>query len=567
MKSLPLFVLLTSLSAHSATYNIAPTDDASVALATPSTSGGSVNPLLSDLNGVSSKESRFFLKFSIPSLVGSISSVKLQMNIVNPSANSPKIYQVSSSWSEGSLLYSSSIVKSNLLLDLGSTAAGSLSSSLPISSVISGGVLALGFYADSTDGFAINSKENGSNAPTLIIETIEPSTGSGTGAGSGPVVGVNVQCHPDNSPYIPRNIWVWNTNVISDFNASNPEDAARERGRFFLHAKKTNVKGIYLSAKTIISAYTSNSTSSSVANLRSFIKEAKDRCMDTHLLIGNSGTYIDDVAAASGYASLVDIANKAVLFNAQSPLNSRAVALHFDIEPHQLSAWSNDSASGYPVRKQLLSNYAAGIKRVKDIIMYTDLRLVIDAPHWYDSSSYTGINCNGVTRDPYACLIDLVHEYVLMNYRDKAGSRNVSGSTTVRQGMTELNYANVTTNVYGGKTYIIQGQESGDLGADIGLTFYEEIRNVAGSSASGGQIGWAYMEQQFQKIQQEFSLSSDVANPARLTTVLYNASEPRLSRYNKPAANIPAGIAIHHYDSINSQGSYLLDPAILMNYP
>jgi hypothetical protein len=563
MKSWVLFILLTSLTAHSATYNIAPSDDASVALATPSTPGGSVNPLLSDLNGVSRKESRFFLKFSIPALVGSISSVKLQMNIVNPSANSPKIYQVSSLWNESSLVYSSSIVKSGLLLDLGATVAGSLSSNLPASSVVSGGILSLGFYADSTDGFSINSKENGSNAPSLIIETIEPSTGSG----SGPVVGTNIQCHPDNSPYIPRNIWVWNTNVISDFNANNPEDAAKERGRFFLHAKKTNVKGIYLSAKTIISAYTSNSTSSSVANLRSFIKEAKDRCMDTHLLIGNGGSYIDDAAAASGYASLVDIANKALLFSAQSPANSKPVALHFDIEPHQLSAWSNDTASGYPVRKQLLSNYAAGIKKVKDILIYTDLKLAIDVPHWYDSSSYAGINCNGITRDPYMCLIDLVHEYVLMNYRDKAGSRSVSGSTTVRQGMTELNYANISTNVYGGKTYIIQGQESGDLGADIGLTFYEEIRNVAGSSATGGQIGWAYMEQQFQKIQQEFSLSSDVANPARSTTVLYNASEPRLSRYNKPAANIPAGIAIHHYDSINSQGSYLLDPAILMNYP
>jgi len=145
-----------------------PTDDATIKLNYSGTNFGSDTEIHVDNSPVEN----FLFKFSLSGISGKqVTSVKLRLYDINPSANGGSFYTTASnSWTEGSITWNNAPAIGTLLASTGSVAQNTwVEVNLP-TSIISDGVLSMRVTTTSSDAAFYSSKE-GANPPQLVIMT------------------------------------------------------------------------------------------------------------------------------------------------------------------------------------------------------------------------------------------------------------------------------------------------------------------------------------------------------------------------------------------------------------
>ncbi len=336
--------------------------------------------------------------------------------------------------------------------------------------------------------------------------------------------------------WVPRDVWVWDESVATNSSKTNT---------FLSWAEAHNVVTVYVAGYNTFKGYASGTRSSNLTNYKNFISTAKSKCMNVEILFGDP-VWIDQ----AGFTTPINLLKDMYAFVSDSTVTSsqKPVGVHWDVEPHLSANWSTDPLG-------TLSKFASLVQNLMNTT-HTGLYLNFDTTNWLDSTSYASVNCNGVTKPAYKCVIDQVDRVTLMDYQDQASQINARAAT-------EVSYV---TGLNNGKKIIV-GIESGDLGTVASnqvLTFYEELRGLAqngSTSTYNGINGTKYLEGELFAVQSYFNSSIGFAG------YLINGSSAVGVPYKTPADQPrKAGIAVHHYDALNMQGSYSTKPAIIQNY-
>jgi hypothetical protein len=218
---------------------------------------------------------------------------------------------------------------------------------------------------------------------------------------------------------------------------------ATERDAFFAFAASHHVRAVYLAAYDIV-------TDTPTA-LETFLRAARDRCIEVELLLGDSAWVMD-------HAPAIAITQRAVAFAATSA--APPTALHFDVEPHSLPGWDTNIQS-------YSTQYLDLVAQLRTALGSSPLALRMDVAFWYDT---TMVARNSMTRPLSEWVIDAVDRAVLMDYRDYVTTSTTTGATDgiVPNAMNEIVYAD------GVNREIVIGLETNPIPAYPQTTFYEE---------------------------------------------------------------------------------------------
>jgi len=288
---------------------------------------------------------------------------------------------------------------------------------------------------------------------------------------------------------------------------------------------------------------TINAETDTESNLAAFLNTAQSKCIDVQLLIGNSGSYVNDAQAAADYSTMTGLAQNAKSY-VSGLTGAKPTSIHWDVEPHALGDWSSNKQ----VYVQRLVN---AFQKTRGILASSGIKQAADLPHWWDNSTtYGATSCDpdGNTTSPqytnqiaHQCLIRVLDQIDLMDYRDSSTLSINQADDEITDAATILNFSSVHTS-------IVIGQEV-STNADLTLTFYDEVLD----SAQGTLV----MEKELQAIQHYFNASTGFAGAGLESN--YSATTPASSLYSFPLQG-PAGISLHHYEAYS-------DAAVIQNFP
>ncbi len=161
----------TPAAPSTTTSTFAPTADAYVAEATPSTNFGTATILRVDAGTDPDVET--YIRFPVTGLSGSIQSAKLRLWVgTDSTANGPAVYTTGSTWSEGSITWATRTAR----VGTGTDDKGSIPTNsgveFNVASLIAGnGTYDFVLAGTSTDGINFSSREATTNKPQLVIVT------------------------------------------------------------------------------------------------------------------------------------------------------------------------------------------------------------------------------------------------------------------------------------------------------------------------------------------------------------------------------------------------------------
>ena len=150
---------------------IEPVADAQIRSDSANTNYGSLTSLRTR-EPSSGQTYRAYLKFAIPSSVGTVDSLRLRLFVTDKSNNVQGVYLVGdTSWNEASITWNSAptITGSPIATSTPSTLNAYVDIDLPTSAVTPGALVTFGLKGSGTDSFIVSSREAASNHPQLVI--------------------------------------------------------------------------------------------------------------------------------------------------------------------------------------------------------------------------------------------------------------------------------------------------------------------------------------------------------------------------------------------------------------
>ena len=161
----------TPAAPSTTTSTFAPTADAYVAEATPSTNFGTATILRVDAGTDPDVET--YIRFPVTGLSGSIQSAKLRLWVgTDSTANGPAVYTTASTWSEGSITWATRTARVGTGTDDKAPIPTNSWVEYNVASLIAGnGTYDFVLAGTSTDGINFSSREATTNKPQLVIVT------------------------------------------------------------------------------------------------------------------------------------------------------------------------------------------------------------------------------------------------------------------------------------------------------------------------------------------------------------------------------------------------------------
>jgi hypothetical protein len=156
---------------------LTPVADTMARQASPTSNFGAVTPLGSDSEDVAGNAATrvtAYLKFTLPALAAgeSITDASLSLFVSGTTANGPKVFPTTTTWTETGLTWSSPPTRtaSTPVGDFGAMSTLNARSSTAITS-LPGGDVSFELFADATDGLDFAAKEdaNAANRPQLVL--------------------------------------------------------------------------------------------------------------------------------------------------------------------------------------------------------------------------------------------------------------------------------------------------------------------------------------------------------------------------------------------------------------
>jgi len=160
------------------TNTLAPTADAIVQEASPSTNTGTSTGLRVD--GGPDPDVETYLRFTVPALSGSMQRATLRLWVTSPTSDGPAVFATSGGWTETGITWNNRPARTgNGVADAGALSTGTWAT-FDVTPLMSGaGTYDLALAGTSSDGVDFSSRE-GANGPQLVVES---STGGGGGSG------------------------------------------------------------------------------------------------------------------------------------------------------------------------------------------------------------------------------------------------------------------------------------------------------------------------------------------------------------------------------------------------
>ncbi len=233
----------------------------------------------------------------------------------------------------------------------------------------------------------------------------------------------------DSRPLV-RAMWVWKVDPLLSLE--------NYRAEFFEFCQKMKVNEIFLQIPyKFINDLTVDVECEIMkpAELRAFIKEARNRGIKSHALDGYPEFVLTDhhPRVLAQVRALVD-------FNNNGSQAERFYGIHLDNEPYQLLGFNG------PAGHSILRQFFDLNQKIMDLLKAraSDLVYGIDIPFWFDEAKdHDGnlkhvLSYNGKTQDAARHLIDIVDNIGIMDYRNFAGGAD----GMVKHGQDEVRYAN-----------------------------------------------------------------------------------------------------------------------------
>jgi len=173
----PDVLLNSSKSIQAATLNFVPVADAYVESTHKSTNYGSLTSIRADGSPVV----RSYLRFNVQGLTSAVTRATLRVFANSAATNGYDIQSVSNNtWTESTITYNNAPPVGNVLGSAGSSGSGAWTS-VDITVYITGnGIYNLALTTGSSSAISLASRESGTNAPQLIVETAGGSVASPT---------------------------------------------------------------------------------------------------------------------------------------------------------------------------------------------------------------------------------------------------------------------------------------------------------------------------------------------------------------------------------------------------
>ena len=150
--------------------------DARVEYSYPTKNFGTSTTLAAD----TSPQMQSFLRFNVSGVSGSVTSAKLRMYATNGTGNAPAVRATSNAWTETGITWNTKPAAGTLADNKGSVSKGTVVEYDVTTLVTGNGTFSFVLVPDSSDGFAVSSRE-GSTPPVLIVKTLgSASCGDGT---------------------------------------------------------------------------------------------------------------------------------------------------------------------------------------------------------------------------------------------------------------------------------------------------------------------------------------------------------------------------------------------------
>jgi chitodextrinase len=167
----------TTTPAAPSSLTLTPTADSMVRQASPSTNAGTSTVLRVD--GGTDPAVETYLRFTVPSLSGTLQRATLRLWVTSPTANGPAVYATGSSWTETGITWNNRPARTGTgVADAGALASGTWAT-FDITQLVAGsGTYSVALAGVSTDGVDFSSRE-GANPPQLVVDTASGGGGSG----------------------------------------------------------------------------------------------------------------------------------------------------------------------------------------------------------------------------------------------------------------------------------------------------------------------------------------------------------------------------------------------------
>jgi len=149
---------------------VMPTEDTYVDSANPNTNFGSSNVVYVDGSPVVIT----FMKFDLINVVSTVAKAELNLYVTNLSAGLQNVKNVGTNWSENTLNYGNMPVLGSLINSFSSPTVNTWVR-IDITSFVNankGKVVGLGIDTSASDGTMYSSKDSGTNAPYLLVQTL-----------------------------------------------------------------------------------------------------------------------------------------------------------------------------------------------------------------------------------------------------------------------------------------------------------------------------------------------------------------------------------------------------------
>jgi len=193
-------------------------------------------------------------------------------------------------------------------------------------------------------------------------------------------------CSNNNSKFLPRDMWIWQSSVASD---------ANQRSTMLEFAKSRNVRTIYMESEKLI-----NSDQRSLSTL---LVEAKNNCINVELLFGAA-----DWSFNRNHSYVESLVQKSVDFAKSTSVPP--VGVHFDVEPYNLDEYKADINSG-------ANQYLDMLEKIRAITKKSSLYFSKSMPLGFEFQTITRA---GVQTKMSHATIERVDRIALMDYRDTA---------------------------------------------------------------------------------------------------------------------------------------------------
>lgn len=210
--------------------------------------------------------------------------------------------------------------------------------------------------------------------------------GPGEGTGAGPSEGSGAG-DSGAEVAVPRSrgLWVWTNYAASDDTV---------KAQVFELALEQGVDTLYMQTNTLINI--------GPELLAQFVEDAATHNLKVELLFGKHIW-----ASPENHATAVAVAQQVVDFVAAMP-GAKPTAVHYDVEPHALSGWSDN-------REAMTSDLLDLLDKLNAVYDPAGIPIVYDMPNWFDNFS---VERNGIDRPASELIIDRVSHVVIMDYTD-----------------------------------------------------------------------------------------------------------------------------------------------------